>query len=1121
MTISQNTLSIFSCLSLLCLASCKNQKKPTTLFTQLKPEHSHVTFRNTLHENEDYNVDTYEYLYNGGGVSIGDLNNDGLQDILFTGNMSPDRIYLNKGNLQFEDITSQTGFSSRDKWKTGAVIVDVNGDGLQDIYLCYSGPGTDAERANELYINTGIVDGIPHFREAAKEYGLDAPGTFTTMVSFFDMDNDGDLDMFMVNHGDMFYNPFFNSEKLRKTRHPKFGNRLYRNDNGHFTDVSDSAHIDGSGLNFGLSASISDINNDGWPDIYVTNDYDERDFLYLNNHDGTFKEVLNIAAKHISEFSMGSDIADYNNDGKTDVIVPDMLPEDNFRQKTLKGPDNYDKYTLRQSLGYHRQQMRNTLQLNNGNDKNGVPIFSEVGQLAGVSNTDWSWSPLFADFDNDGWKDLFISNGVLRDMTNLDFVKYGLMYSSKSENETQDKKKMWEQISQMKTPVLHNYIFHNNRDLSFTDATKDWGIVKNSVSNGATYADLDNDGDLDIVINNLNDEATIYQNHASEHKNTHYLRLRLVGENKNTSGIGAKVFVKTKTTDQIQEEYLTRGFQSSVDPVMHIGLGKDSIISSLIVEWPGGKRSQLEQLRADTMITIDQRSATRQSIPLKPDQKKMFTDVTATSGIDYKHEPSAFVDFKATTLLPFQLSKTGPCIAKADVNRDGLEDIFVGATSGQESVLYLQKTDGSFKKSSSQPWNNKKDIDNTDALFFDADGDGDLDLYLVSGGAQYTEGSENYQDRFFENDGKGNFREVLNALPHETISGSCARAADIDQDGLPDLFVGGMYTPGRFPVAPESVILKNNSKRGSIRFEKDTISQDAALKNMGMVTDAVWTDLNKDGWPDLIVVGQFMPIKIFENRRGKLQDASAEYGLSNTNGWWRRIIAGDFDNDGNPDFVIGNARLNTPFHASQQEPLTILYGDFFYKGVVDPVLCYYNGGKNYPWYSKDEITKAIPSIQNQFLHYEDYARATVSDIFSKEQLANSSTVEIKMLQSVFLRRTGNRGFSIEPLPKYAQISALNGIVSADLNGDANRDIITSGNLYPFRVQIGPLDASIGLVLQGNGKGHFSPILYDSTGLFIDGDVRNMIGIHNKKGLLLVAAKNNGNVQLVQYQRDPK
>jgi len=1105
-------------------SSCRNENK--TLFTEVSSSHSHINFRNDIKENEDYNILTYEYLYNGGGVAVGDLNNDGLPDVMLTGNMTPNKLYLNKGDLQFEDITDKAGVAGRAKWKTGVVMADVNGDGLLDIYVCYSGPGTDEERANELYINNGAQKGVPSFTESAKQYGIDAPGTYTTTASFFDMDNDGDLDMFLVNHADMFYNPYFNTDKLRTTRHPKFGNRLYRNDGGHFTDVSEQAHINGSGLNFGLSVAVSDINNDGWADIYVTNDYDERDFLYLNNHDGTFREVLTKAANHISEFAMGSDIADYNNDEKPDVMVLDMLPEDNHRQKLLKGADTYDKYTMRVEHGFHHQQMRNTLQLNNGVDSSGIPVFSEVGQLAGVSNTDWSWAPLFADFDNDGWKDLFISNGILKDITNLDFVKYTSGYTASLTNTKGSKEEMWQLIQEMPSTKLHNYLFRNNHDLNFSNVTGDWGLTKSSVSNGSAYADLDNDGDLDLVINNLNDKATIYRNNTSENARSHYIRIKLNGENKNSYGVGAKVYVQTAHGKQMQEEYITRGFQSSVDPVMHIGLGSDSIIQSVTVKWLSGKVSLQQNIKADTLLVINESTSSNNLNEYNNSvrsniSKSLFEDVTQSSGINFVHRQSPFVDFKISPLLPYQLSKIGPCIAKADVNKDGLEDLFIGASAAQESLLYLQTRDGKFIPAQNQPWNSEKVFTNADALFFDADGDGDADLYLVSGGADYPLNSKNYQDRFYENDGHGNFKKIDDALPAETTSGACVRAADINKDGLPDLFVGGRFKPGLFPEAPESFVLKNTSIQGHIHFEKDKSQTDTILIHAGMVIDAMWFDINKDGWEDLIVVGQFMPIKVFENHHGKLSDETKAYGLSETNGWWCRILADDFDNDGDTDLVIGNMGMNTQLKASAKEPLTIVYADFYGNGVIDPILCYYNQGKNYPYFSKDEMADQIPSMQKKFLHYADYADAQLTDLFTKEQLAKSFSVEIKTTQSVYVRNDGNKKFTLQPLPLYAQLSVVNGIVSDDINNDGNKDIILAGNFYPFRVQIGPCDAGIGLVLKNNGKGEFTPLPYAETGLCLQGDVRNLIKIKGDNHDFIVAAKNNGQLQILKLNKNDK
>ena len=1099
------------------VAACN--EPASTLFAEKKSQQTGIDFENNVEENESFNIMTYEYLYNGAGVAVGDVNNDGLADIYFTGNMVPNKLYINKGDFKFEDITANAGVAGRERWKTGTTMADVNGDGLLDIYVCYSGPGTDEARRNELYINNGVKDGIPSFSEKAAEYGLDAPGTFSTQSTFFDMDLDGDLDAFLVNHADMFYNAFFNTAKLRHTRHPKFGNRLYRNDNGKFVDVSEQAGIFGSGLNFGLSVSVSDLNNDNWPDLYVTNDYNERDFLYLNNQNGTFQEVLKQSMGHISQFSMGSDIDDYNNDLQPDVFTLDMLPEDSKRQKLLKGPDGYDIYTLLVDSGFHHQNMRNMLQLNMGMGSDSIPQFSEIGQLAGISNTDWSWAPLLADFDNDGWKDIYITNGYLRDFTNLDFLKFSYTEAQTKARKEGQKVNTWELVKNLPSTKVNNYIFSNNHNLTFSNKTKEWGVDHPTISTGAAYADLDNDGDLDLVVNNSNQPVFIYENNSNKLSPHHYLKIKLKGAGANTQGIGAKVIVTTDSTEQLKELYTTKGFQSSVEPVLHFGLGNQSMAKSIKVIWPDGKVSMQKNSKADALLTIDYAQAADQTIALSTTPAFLFTDHTSASGLNYQHiENKSYVDFKTQFLLPYQVSKQGPFLAKGDVNGDGLEDVFVGGSLSNPGQLYLQTNEAKFVVAASQPWAQEKTAKDAGVILFDADADKDLDLFIAKGGTEFRVNDPMYQAVLYLNNGKGVFSKAMNALPVLTASSSCVAAADYDKDGDMDLFVGGRSIPGNYPLLSTSYLLRNESKNGIVKFEYASEQPEKLLRQPGMITTAVWADINKDSWTDLIVAGEFIPITVFENKQGKLINETAKYGLSETSGMWCKIISEDMDGDGDMDIVAGNMGLNTQFKTSATEPVGICYSDFDNNGSIDPLLCYYIQGKNYPYASLDELAEQIPLMRKKFLRYENYSNATFDQLFTPEQMKKAITLKAVQLASCYFENRNGK-FITHQLPIEAQFSAIMGIVAGDWNKDGKKDLLISGNYYPWRVQLGRMDANKGWLLQGDGKGGFKVVYPQQSGFNVPGDVRDMIMLSTKQYPLFIASRNNDHVVVIKKNQE--
>ncbi len=1103
------------------------QKKESTLFVPMAPNYTNISFINSINETDKLNVMLYEYLYNGGGVGIGDFNQDGLPDIYITGNTVNNKLYINKDNFKFEDVSILSGVEGKKGWKTGTSIADVDGDGLLDIYVCYSGLGTIEDRANQLFINKGTnSDGAPTFVDEAVAYGLEAKGSFSTQAVFFDFDLDGDLDMFLLNHATNFYSPFYNSTKLRNKRHPFYGNRLYKNDNNNFVDISESAGIYGGGLNFGLGVSISDFNQDGFPDIYVSNDYDEQDFLYINNGDGTFSDTTKKSFGHISKYSMGNDAADLNNDGLTDLITLDMLPEDNYRQKLLKGPDEYDRYQIAVDSGYHKQQMRNMLQLNQGIDKNGIPRFSEIGQLAGISNTDWSWAPLIADFDCDGLKDIIITNGYLRDFTNMDFLNFEVneamimarkqgieLFSRKGKNKYAQV--IHELVKKMPSTKISNYAFKNQSNYTFKNVTTHWGLSTPTVSTGAAYADLDNDGDLDLVINNTNSPISIYKN-TSEKKKNNSIRIKLIGDNKNSHAIGAKVWIYTDNSVQFIENYPNRGYQFSVDPLLHFGLGK-SDKANIKIEWPDGRITVEQDVKINSLLEYDQ-TKSKFDIEKKEDiPQGIFEEITEQSGINFVHKENNFVDFKVNRLALKQSSKSGPKISVADVNGDGIDDAFIGGAFGQLDQLFISQPDESFARSRNDCWESSKSFETTASVFFDADGDGDKDLYVVSGGSELPLGSPNLRDRLYLNDGKGNFKAApKDALPQVFSNGSVAAAGDYNADGAMDLFVGGGSAPGSYPIGAPGGILRNDTDRseGKVKFSLTTNEVNPALRQPGIITGAVWADINNDLWLDLVLVGEWMPIRIFINDKGKLVEKTNELGLSKTNGLWQSIEITDMNGDGDLDLIVGNMGLNLPFQASETEPLEAFIGDFGGNGVHASVFSSYVQGKRYPIASLSEMLDAFPRLKKKFLKYSQYASATLEDVFLPEQLEESTHLSVYQLESLYLENI-NGDFNIHTLPKKAQFSAIQGIIAKDFTGDDTMDILLVGNFYPFRVQHGPTDAGKGLLLKGDGNGSYNAIESNKLGVWIEGDVRDMKLIRGENQNIIVISKNNDRIQVIQ------
>ena len=1102
--------------SLITIAKRSYTQNNQPLFSLLPASKTGIVFKNTIYESDSINILNQANIYNGSGVGIGDFNKDGKVDIYFTANMVSNKLYLNKGALQFEDITAKAGVTGEGRWCTGVSVVDINADGWLDIYISASFCSDAARRTNLLYINQGLdKDGIPTFKEQAAAYGIADTG-YSTQGYFFDYDKDGDLDLYLVTNQ-------LNDSKTPIKFRPKITDgsalntdRLYRNNgNNTFTNVSRQAGILIEG--WGHAACISDFNMDGWPDIYVANDFVSNDILYINNKNGTFTNKLSSYFKHTGWNAMGSDAVDINNDGLVDLISLEMLPEGNMRKKRMLSGNEYYNYTNAEKFGYQHQYVRNVLQLNSGMTREGHPVFSDVGFAAGMYETDWSWCPLVADFDNDGLRDIIITNGLPRDVTDLDYISYD---NGQVGNAGNFSLKLVDSLPIVK---IAKYSYKNTGNAGFENTSVAWGFTQPAFSNGAAYADLDNDGDMDVIINNINENAFLYEN-TSHNSNEHQLTVNLVGNKLNTQGIGATIHLYySNTLHQYYEHQPTRGYLSTNDARAHFGTGAANAIDSIIVQWPDGKQQRLANIEVDKSITVSWNDAASKMPALQTTTPALYTEVAKQHGITYKPKEDDFVDYNIQPTLPHKLSQYGPGIAVCDIDKNGFEDFYVGGSSSNPGVFFMQDASGNFKKDIHRFLDPVDPlVEDMGILFFDANNDSYPDMYVVSGSYELPPDNEICQDRLYLNNGKGQFKRAIAAIPKETTNGSCVKAADFDGDGDLDLFVGGRVVSGAYPTAPQSFILRNDNGK----FKDVTKLVCPAIQTMGMITDALWSDFDNDGKVDLIIVGEWMPITFFKNTGTAFVQVNQSAEMNNHVGWWNSLVSGDFDNDGDMDYIAGNLGLNSNYKATPQQPMTILAKDLDRNGSLDAmVFCYMKAEdstmKPFPMHTKDDLASQLLYIRKKYPTYKSFGSVDIDDLWSNKDRESATILQATDMQTSYIENAGNGQFSIKPMPTEAQTAPVYGMVSDDVDGDGSLDILMVGNDYGMEPYSGRHDALNGLCLKGNGKGEFVSMPLTQTGFFVKGDAKGLAVLHTAKNVEMILVTQNQDSLLAFTNTTPK